>query len=29
VCVDLINLERADAALYIIYVCTAINALPV
>ena len=29
VCEDLINLERADAALFIIDVCTALNALPV
>ena len=29
VCVDLINLERADVALFIIDACTALNALPV
>ena len=29
VCEDLINLERADAALFIIHECTALNALPV
>ena len=29
VCDDLIDLERADVALFIIDVCTALNALPV
>jgi hypothetical protein len=29
VCVDLIDLERADTPLFIIDVCTALNALPV
>ena len=28
-CADLINLERADVALFIIDACTALNALPV
>ena len=29
VCIDLINLERADTVLFIIDMCTALNALPV
>ena len=29
VCVDLINQERANTALFIIDMCTALNALPV